>query len=33
MILKDQHSAHVVVEESSHYFVRQESWSEYFLMS
>ena len=32
MVLKDQHSARVVVEESSHYFARQESWSEYFSM-
>jgi len=30
MVLKDQHSARVVVEEASHYFARQESWSEYF---
>ena len=30
MVLMDQDSARVVVEEASHYFARQESWSEYF---
>jgi hypothetical protein len=35
MILKDQYFVHVVVEESSYYFLRQENWSghsQYFLM-
>jgi hypothetical protein len=35
MILKDQHFVHVVVEESSYYFLRRENWSghsQYFSM-